>query len=55
MEAIIREAHWPLWQSVAVAVGISSLLAAAAYVVFQMDELRTMLVARVGRRSIQAA
>ncbi len=51
----VREAHWPLWQSVGVALVTCTLLAGAGYVVFQMDELRALVMARFQRRSTQAA
>jgi hypothetical protein len=47
----IREAHWPLWQSVAVAIVSCAVMAAAGYVVFQMDELRPIVTGRLQRRS----
>ncbi len=48
------DAHWTLPVSVAVAVGCTTVLAAAAYATFQMDELRVLLMSRVRRRTVEA-
>jgi O-antigen/teichoic acid export membrane protein len=42
--------HWPLPMTVAVALLCTSVLAAAAYVVFQMDELRQLLMRKIVRK-----
>ena len=47
----LKEAHWPLPAGIASALGISALLALAAYFVFQIDEIRRLLMGRLRRRS----
>ena len=47
----LHEAHWPLAAGVVAAVGISAVLGLVAYFVFQMDDIRKLLVTRYQRRS----
>ncbi len=46
----LREARWALPTGVAVAVAISAVLAAAGYFVFQLEDIRKLLVGRYRRR-----
>ena len=47
-----REANWPLVWVVACACGVTAVLGAAAYFVFDVDELRSLLMARFRNRFI---
>jgi O-antigen/teichoic acid export membrane protein len=51
----MREGAWPLWMSVGFALGFCLILAAAAYVVFQMDEIRVLLTSRFRRGTATTA
>ena len=46
----LREAQWALPKGVGVAILISAALAAAGYVVFQLEDIRKLLVGRYRRQ-----
>ena len=50
----LREARWALPTGVAVAVAISAVLAAAGYFVFQLEDIRKLVMSRMRRRSASA-
>jgi O-antigen/teichoic acid export membrane protein len=44
------EAHWPLFEVVLVAIGVSSVFGGIAYFLFEVDEVRALVAARVRGR-----